>query len=114
MELVNKPKQKFSKLENAQSLRPYHNPNAYGHLKGASGTSGTKSLKLIPMHAGKEYTKLKGLLPAIRSTNLRDPDQPESLVQWRLTNQRSAAAFEEQKKEAKAKKIAEIMRPVEN
>lgn len=71
-------------------------------------------MKLIPMHSAKEYTKLKGLLPAIRSTNLRDPAEPESLVQWRLTNQRSAAAFEEQKKEAKAKKISEIMHPIEN
>jgi len=45
---------------------------------------------------------------------LRDAAEPESLVQWRLTNQRSAAAFEEQKKEAKAKKISEIMHPIEN
>ena len=79
-ELVNKPKQKFSKLANAQSLRPYQNPNAYGRLKGA-GTSGAKSLKLIPMHEAKEYTKLQGLLPAIRNTNSRDPAEAEPQVE---------------------------------
>jgi len=66
------------------------------------------------MHQVKEYTKLKGLLPAIRSNNLRDPAEPESLVQWRMTNQRKAEAFEAEKKAEKARKISELTNPNEN
>jgi hypothetical protein len=95
VELAKKPRSKYAKLANAQSLRPYQNPNTYGRLKGA-GTSGAKSLKLIPMHEGNGDTELRGLLPAIRRTNARDPTEPEPLGGRRLTNQRSAAAFEEQ------------------
>lgn len=63
--MLNKPLQKLTKLENAQSLRPYYNPN---NNQGYSNShSKAKSLKLIPVYQTKEFTKMKSLLPSIQA-----------------------------------------------
>lgn len=61
-ELINKPTQRLGRLENAQSLKMYINPNYKDE-----NLARAKSFKLIPMYQSKTYNKLRSILPCIQN-----------------------------------------------
>lgn len=65
-EMINKPVYKLTKLANAQSLKPYLNPNlASSEEKLEAIANGLKVQKYLPVYLSKEDNKLKSFLPSI-------------------------------------------------
>jgi hypothetical protein len=83
-ELINKPVYRLTKLTNAESLRPYLNPNLASSAEQIQALSrGLKAQKYLPVFHSKEDNKLKSFLPSIQPV-----DRSESLIRQQMQDER--------------------------